>query len=236
MGRLIDLTGKRFGRLTVIERDYNYEKTHRYDKPYWKCICDCGNIKTTASKCLRNGHTKSCGCLQKETIGNLNFINRVGQRYGKLTVQKYIGGSKWECLCECGTITNVYTVHLSSGHTTSCGCVRSKGELAIKKYLIDHNIDFETECTRTGLRNSNGNLVRFDFAIFNKNKKIVYFIEHNGLQHYNETDPWYSKSIVESDKLKQQYAQLNNIPLLIIDYGENIENILNQIDFSKIVD
>lgn len=41
--RLIDLTGQRFGKLLVLERDFEYQKKNNYDKPYWKCICDCGN-------------------------------------------------------------------------------------------------------------------------------------------------------------------------------------------------
>lgn len=58
---LIDLTGQRFGRLTVIRR---------YKKPghmvYWNCICDCGNSHIAAGAYLKNGKIKSCGCLHKE--------------------------------------------------------------------------------------------------------------------------------------------------------------------------
>lgn len=63
MGKLIDLTGKRFGRLTVIERDYDPKKTKHKKYVYWKCVCDCGNKKSVGSQALRSGRTKSCGCL-----------------------------------------------------------------------------------------------------------------------------------------------------------------------------
>lgn len=59
---LIDLTGQRYGRLVVIERDYSKRTTA------WKCLCDCGNTTIVTSKALRaKGYsTKSCGCLNRE--------------------------------------------------------------------------------------------------------------------------------------------------------------------------
>lgn len=63
MSKIIDLTGQRFGRLTVIERSGKVTKDHNI---CWKCICDCGNIKNIASGTLRSGNTKSCGCLRKD--------------------------------------------------------------------------------------------------------------------------------------------------------------------------
>jgi hypothetical protein len=59
----IDLTGKRFGRLVVL----NFDKEKRRDnyKYYWICKCDCGNIKSICGGSLKNGLSKSCGCLQK---------------------------------------------------------------------------------------------------------------------------------------------------------------------------
>lgn len=58
------LAGERFGRLTVIER-YGVSNDRRI---LWKCICDCGNERIVSSKCLTSGHTKSCGCLQRENV------------------------------------------------------------------------------------------------------------------------------------------------------------------------
>lgn len=64
MGRkLDDLTGRKFNRLTVIEKAGN----DKYGHPKWKCICDCGNETIVLASQLRTGNTKSCGCLVKET-------------------------------------------------------------------------------------------------------------------------------------------------------------------------
>ena len=59
-GKFIDETGNRYGFLTVLEKDEELSiKNHR---AYWICQCDCGNLKTVSSKCLRGGKTQSCGC------------------------------------------------------------------------------------------------------------------------------------------------------------------------------
>lgn len=61
MSNLIDLTGQRFGRLTVVER---------HDLRRWKCICDCGNTTFSDGYQLRKGFTTSCGCYHAIACGN----------------------------------------------------------------------------------------------------------------------------------------------------------------------
>lgn len=70
MCRLIDLTDKTYGRLTVIGRKFpaTKDKTWRRKHTYWKCRCSCGNILIVDGDRLRKGETKSCGCLQKELL------------------------------------------------------------------------------------------------------------------------------------------------------------------------
>ena len=58
-----DICGQRFGKLTVIERITGAIGTDR--SAVWKCLCDCGNVKTTTTKYLRSGKVKSCGCMQQ---------------------------------------------------------------------------------------------------------------------------------------------------------------------------
>lgn len=67
---LHDLTGTRFGRLVVLQR---HEPSGRYTK--WTCKCDCGNLKTVHASSLKNGDTKSCGCLFREETSK-RFSNR----------------------------------------------------------------------------------------------------------------------------------------------------------------
>ena len=63
MGRKVDLTRKRFGRLEVIEEAKDRTKDGGVR---WVCKCDCGNITTSTSRALLRGQAKSCGCLQRE--------------------------------------------------------------------------------------------------------------------------------------------------------------------------
>jgi len=62
MGKFTDLTGQKFGRLTVIERAENIPS----GKTWWLCQCKCGNQTIVRSDSLKGGVTKSCGCLHKE--------------------------------------------------------------------------------------------------------------------------------------------------------------------------
>jgi hypothetical protein len=62
MGKLIDMIGQKHGRLTVLARGPNVDKT----RASWVCECVCGSQITVDGKKLRSGHTKSCGCYRVE--------------------------------------------------------------------------------------------------------------------------------------------------------------------------
>ena len=70
MGKCIDLTGQFFDRLTVIERASNKVKKKKV-LAMWKCRCECGKTVIVSGEALRRGTTRSCGCLQKDTVGSL---------------------------------------------------------------------------------------------------------------------------------------------------------------------
>ena len=63
-----DLTGKKFGRLTVIKRDEDRIQPSGQHKARWLCKCDCGNpnLISVDGYNLKSGHTKSCGCFNSE--------------------------------------------------------------------------------------------------------------------------------------------------------------------------
>lgn len=67
MSKFIDLTDQVFTRLTVMQRSENDSAGHTR----WKCLCDCGKIKTILGGSLSSGKTKSCGCLQKEIVSTI---------------------------------------------------------------------------------------------------------------------------------------------------------------------
>lgn len=64
MGAFKNLTGQRFGRLTVLASDGKGGQGHYR----WVCLCDCGNRKTVLGTSLTRGETQSCGCIHSEVV------------------------------------------------------------------------------------------------------------------------------------------------------------------------
>jgi hypothetical protein len=75
-----DLTGDRFGRLTVLGRAPDEYTKSGVKKITYNCKCDCGNEKSVSGRGLRTGDTKSCGCL-KDEVGKKSG-ERLGNTYG----------------------------------------------------------------------------------------------------------------------------------------------------------
>lgn len=109
-----DLTGQKFGRLTVIS--YNGHRS-------WHCKCDCGRETDVVTDNLINGRTTSCGHHLKNKD---QFIDISGRTFGYLTAIKYVGGNKWLCKCVCGNYTIKDSQHLRRSDTISCGCKEPK--------------------------------------------------------------------------------------------------------------
>lgn len=66
MGKFKDLSGIKFGRLTVLSRTADYIEPSGRKRVIWLCKCDCGNYISTQGNSLKSGSTKSCGCLKAE--------------------------------------------------------------------------------------------------------------------------------------------------------------------------
>lgn len=226
----IDLTGKRFDRLTVLSRSSNSAK--------WICRCDCGNITEVTTTHLKNGHTKSCGCLQKDKTSEVRGINLKGQRFGLLVVEgldveKSSSEKKyWICQCDCGKCISVSTGDLRSGNTQSCGCSKlSHGEMKIKSLLEEYNISFEQEKSFPGCVNPATNkLLRFDFFVNHQ-----YLIEFDGKQHFEQTPNWEPlEDIQKRDRIKDNWCREHNIILIRIPYTKlktlTIEDLLPKRD------
>ncbi len=58
MPKFIDITGRRYGSLTVLNRAPNNGK-----RVIWMCLCDCGNQHAIRAHAITSGHTVSCGCI-----------------------------------------------------------------------------------------------------------------------------------------------------------------------------
>ena len=125
MPRRMDLTGLKFGRWTVV--------TNRGTSPgrsaLWECRCDCGTIRTVTSNTLRQGRSRSCGCLIHTKPSPAKDLT--GQRFGRLLVvgraaNALYGGRMrpmWHCLCDCGKPHVTLGGSLRRGAAQSCGCL-----------------------------------------------------------------------------------------------------------------
>lgn len=121
------MVGMRFGMLTVVRED-GYIQAGKQNLTAWSCRCDCGKVTRVAGARLRNGNTKSCGCLVRKTSQSKRE-ELTGRRFGRLVVISYAGkkGGKnqWVCQCDCGKTSVVAACNLKSGKTKSCGCIHS---------------------------------------------------------------------------------------------------------------
>lgn len=154
---LENLEGQKFNHL-LVQRLATKEEKRTKNNREWVCLCDCGNTTIVRTAYLKNGHTKSCGCFQKETLSKIRTKDLTGQKFGKLTAikrldKKHIDGSYfWECKCDCGKTIEAVSNHLLRGDVKSCGCLISKGENLIETLLTKYNINFKRQYSFPDLR------------------------------------------------------------------------------------
>lgn len=140
-----DLTGKRFGKLTVIGRCGSTDTKHKV--ALWLCKCDCGNVVKRTGSHLQANNNNTCGNCPKEEI------NLIGKKFGRWTVIRKATPVKYKekyfCRCECGNEKEVYAYDLINGRSTSCGCYHKEilsqqstthGKTNDRVYNIYHNI------------------------------------------------------------------------------------------------
>lgn len=250
-GQVMSEHGVPDSRLTVIKEAEPFITKGGHPQVQQLCQCSCGKQIIVRGSHLRNGNTKSCGCLATEKIIQRNINSgeeiKIGDRFGKLTVIADLGMRKQQsrnhnqrqslCQCSCGSKPiEVPNNVLKNGSKKSCGCISSLGEEKIKMILDENNINYIQEYHFDNLRNSLSNrMYRFDFAIF-KNNQLAYLIEFDGKQHFSGPEASQKKTrtleeIQQADEEKNNYCKNNNIILKRIPYFkiseitfENIES------------
>lgn len=115
MPKLIDITGKKFNKLTAIEFNHIKNKQH-----FWLFKCDCGNMKIISKGEVTNGGTKTCGCW--------NSI-KAGDRFNKLTALNFTRIDNksiqyWIFLCDCGNTKEMPLSRVKNNSVKSCGCLK----------------------------------------------------------------------------------------------------------------
>ena len=225
-----DLTGQKFGRLSVIKRSDKRSKRG----VIWQCKCECGNIVEITSPDLTTGNTKSCGCLKADLHSTMNDLT--GQKFGKLLAldSPYTKNDQrvWRCVCDCGSETFVLAGNLRKGNSQSCGCSASHGNNLIKQVLDNKGVLYQKEITFSDCKSPTGALLKFDFGIFANNELLV-LIEYNGIQHYCPVEFFGGEEALEKqqerDNIKIQYCKEKQYRLEIIKYDENLEERMEEI-------
>ncbi len=235
LGKMEDLTGYRFTKLTVL---FPVRVSGRSKHYYWLCKCDCGNEIVCRVDCIKNQHIQSCGCMIVEGVykKSQDIINEmIGRRFGKLRVVEFVGYKQigvnsvgramFRCACDCGNNDFVTAGNaLNSNLTLSCGCLtRSIGEENIENILTKNHMHFKPEYIFLDLRSDRDGYLRYDFAILDEKNKPIRLIEFDGEQHFRPVNIFGGEAKFkiqqENDDLKNQYALSHNIPLVRIPYS-----------------
>ena len=136
MPTLIDLTGQRFGRWTILSLSTR-PHPDKYDC-YWVAECDCGTVRDVSERSLIRGKSQSCGCsrmgrFRTKVSRSDKDPDMIGKRFGRWIVESraedYVTSfgdrfDQWNCVCDCGTRRVVSGNNLIRGRSKSCGCYK----------------------------------------------------------------------------------------------------------------
>lgn len=202
-----------------------------------KCKCKICNNKWSPRPydLLQGKGCKKCADKlrgQKKRNTHDNFIERMSEISPDIEILSKYTLVHEKVKCRCTKCKNEWFA--TPGHLLSnkgCPhCLTSKGEKEIKKFLEQNNISFKQQFSFEDCKNKRR--LKFDFAIFNKNK-LISVIEYQGKQHYKSVDFFGGeeefKKVQKRDFIKKKYCKDNNINLIEITYKDkNIYKVLNE--------
>lgn len=135
MSKFRDLTGQKFGKLTVLK----LLKRDKKGRIVWLCKCSCGRETEKSTYDLSHFPNVSCKHCRYERIGKKRMKDLTGRRFGRLLILSKIGhkgkGILWLAKCDCGNTHEVTSNQVLSGSCKSCGCLRKE---KITKHSLSH--------------------------------------------------------------------------------------------------
>lgn len=207
-----DITGQKFGRLTVIEFSHIEKR-----KTYWKCRCDCGKEIITRADGLKNGHTSSCGCYNKEILQNATHNIKHG--FSKKRIYHIWEDMKNRCYAERGE------QYCNYGGRGISVCDEWLGEDGAKKFIkwayangydenaqfgectldrIDVNGNYEPQNCRwvSAKKQANNTRKNLYISYMGETKTLAEWCEHLGLPYHTIKKRIYSGWNIEDAFLK----------------------------------
>jgi hypothetical protein len=152
-----DITNNRYGSLTMIEPSPFITKG---GSRVWVAHCDCGNFCYSIPKNVKSGKTSSCGCAFTARFDKFsNKKDYSNQKYGRVTLisptnKRYDRRVVWEAKCDCGVMFQIDAKRVTSGNTSSCGCLHTESSVLNgtqnytkmkDKLFADHGVYFATQ-------------------------------------------------------------------------------------------
>lgn len=213
-----DMVGKKFNRWTVLKFAGRKRHSKTSTSLMWLCKCECGVERIVQGSQIQRGHSKSCGCLQKDITRKRSLIDLTGQQFGKLKVIKNVGPYKktrklqYVCVCDCGKEVIAFGGHLRSGHTQSCGCYMREvsSKTAIERMKTQSPSKSEI---LLGDYIENEYHIKLDRSFPIKNR--LYDIRYKSILIESDGSYWHSKPTdIKNDKYKDELAKLNGYTLL----------------------
>ncbi len=205
-------------------------KEYKNTKSKIKAICPNGNEWIFKYNYFQQGQRCGCDkCCPSNKKLSYDYVKNYIEDFGyKLISKEYKNNhTKLDILCPtCGEIFKCHFNNFQQGsRCPNCQPI-SKGELKIKEYLDDKNIEYIQEKIFPECKDKR--FLRYDFYL----PKYNLCIEYNGTQHYKKKFRMSDEDMddrIKKDKIKEQFCIDNNIDLLIIPYWDfkNIEFILN---------
>lgn len=158
---MLDLTNQTFGLLTAKEVVGKERKGY-----LWRCECECGGEKVVPVSYLRNGHTKSCGCIMKNIRSN---SIKKGDHFGRLEAVEFVeyagvsSGKRravWKFKCDCGNEKIMPVSNVKFGNVRSCGCMATEHITNLRKEDITNQTFGRLKATRpTEKRTLSGSII-----------------------------------------------------------------------------
>lgn len=110
-----DLIGQRFGRITVVAEAPSRRKPAGQSSTYWRGHCDCGTVIEVQTSHLTSGATRSCGCLQRQTLSALR--HKHGDAHGGERLYRIWCGM--HSRCRCGPHSRLFKYYSGLGITVA---------------------------------------------------------------------------------------------------------------------